>query len=66
MKNTQNLQVEAEQKNQQQKFAIQLRQTFEDTTIVEADNENEAVEKVLNDWGASYNAKVEIFSVERM
>jgi ribosomal protein L20A (L18A) len=61
-----NLQVEAEQKNQQQKYRIELRQTFEDTTIVEADNENEAVEKVLNDWGASYNAKVEIFSVERM
>ena len=61
-----NLRVEAEQKNQQQKYRIELRQTFEDTTIVEADNENEAVEKVLNDWGASYNAKVEIFSVERM
>jgi ribosomal protein L20A (L18A) len=65
MKNTQNLQVEAEQKNQQQKFAIQLRQTFEDTTIVKADNENEAVEKVLNDWGSSLNARVEILSIER-
>jgi hypothetical protein len=66
MMTNKNLQVEAEQKNQQQKYRIELRQTFEDTTIVEADNENEAVEKVLNDWGASYNAKVEIFSVERM
>jgi len=65
MKNTQNLQVEAEQKNQQQKFAIQLRQTFEDTTIVKADNENEAVEKVLNDWGSNLNARVEILSIER-
>lgn len=60
-----NLQVEAEQKNQQQKFAIQLRQTFEDTTIVKADNENEAVEKVLNDWGSNLNARVEILSIER-
>ena len=60
------LQVEAEQKNQQQKFAIQLRQTFEDTTIVKADNENEAVEKVLNDWGTSVNADVKIFSVEKL
>jgi ribosomal protein L20A (L18A) len=59
------LQVEAEQKNQQQKFAIQLRQTFEDTTIVKADNENEAVEKVLNDWGSNLNARVEILSIER-
>ena len=65
MKNTQNLQVEAEQKNQQQKFRIELRQTFEDVTIVKADNESEAVEKVLNDWGTSVNAKVEIFSVEK-
>jgi hypothetical protein len=60
------LQVEAEQKNQQQKFAIQLRQTFEDTTIVKADNESEAVEKVLNDWGTSVNADVKIFSVEKL
>ena len=59
------LQVEAEQKNQQQKFAIQLRQTFEDATIVKADNENEAVEKVLNDWGSNLNARVEILSIER-
>jgi ribosomal protein L20A (L18A) len=59
------LQVEAEQKNQQQKFAIQLRQTFEDTTIVKADNENEAVEKVLNDWGSNVNARVLILSIER-
>ena len=61
-----NLHVEAEQKNQQQKFRIELKQTFEDTTIVKADSENEAVEKVLNDWGTSVNAKVEIFSVERV
>ena len=60
-----NLQVEAEQKNKQQKFRIELRQTFEDVTIVKADNESEAVEKVLNDWGTSVNAKVEIFSVEK-
>ena len=60
-----NLQVEAEQKKQQQKFRVELRQTFEDTTIVKADNESEAVEKVLNDWGTSVNAKVEIFSGER-
>lgn len=59
------LQVEAEQKNQQQKFAIQLRQTFEDTTIVKADNEDEAVEKVLNDWGSNLNARVEILSIKR-
>ncbi len=65
MNNNKNLQVEAEQKNQQQKFRIELRQTFEDVTIVKADNESEAVEKVLNDWGASVNAKVEIFSVEK-
>ena len=65
MINNKNLQVEAEQKKQQQKFRVELRQTFEDTTIVKADNESEAVEKVLNDWGTSVNAKVEIFSVER-
>ena len=65
MNNNKNLQVEAEQKNQQQKFRIELRQTFEDVTIVKADNESEAVEKVLNDWGTSVNAKVEIFSVEK-
>ena len=65
MSNNKRLQVEAEQKNQQQKFRIELRQTFEDVTIVKADNENEAVEKVLNDWGTSVNAKVEIFSVEK-
>jgi hypothetical protein len=61
-----NLQVEAEQKNQQQKFRIELRQTFEDVTIVKADNESEAVEKVLNDWGTSVNADVKIFSVEKL
>ena len=65
MSNNKRLQVEAEQKNQQQKFRIELRQTFEDVTIVKADNESEAVEKVLNDWGTSVNAKVEIFSVEK-
>jgi len=65
MNNNKRLQVEAEQKNQQQKFRIELRQTFEDVTIVKADNESEAVEKVLNDWGTSVNAKVEIFSVEK-
>ena len=65
MSNNKSLQVEAEQKNQQQKFRIELRQTFEDVTIVKADNESEAVEKVLNDWGTSVNAKVEIFSVEK-
>jgi hypothetical protein len=65
MNNNKSLQVEAEQKNQQQKFRIELRQTFEDVTIVKADNESEAVEKVLNDWGTSVNAKVEIFSVEK-
>jgi hypothetical protein len=65
MINNKRLQVEAEQKNQQQKFRIELRQTFEDVTIVKADNESEAVEKVLNDWGTSVNAKVEIFSVEK-
>ena len=65
MNEPEKLQVEAEQKNQQQKFAIQLRQTFEDTTIVKADNENEAVEKVLNDWGSNLNARVEILSIER-
>ena len=61
-----NLQVEAEQKNQQQEFRIELRQTFEDVTIVKADNESEAVEKVLNDWGTSVNADVKIFSVEKL
>jgi hypothetical protein len=66
MNEPEKLQVEAEQKNQQQKFRIELRQTFEDTTIVEADNENEAVEKVLNDWGTSVNADVKIFSVEKL
>jgi ribosomal protein L20A (L18A) len=65
MYNNENLQVEAEQKKQQQKFAIQLRQTFEDTTVVEAENENEAVEKVLNDWGSNVNANVEILSIRR-
>lgn len=65
MNNNKSLQVEAEQKNQQQKFRIELRQTFEDVTIVKADNESEAVEKVLNDWGTSVNAKVEIFSVKK-
>jgi hypothetical protein len=66
MYNNDNLQVEVDEKNQQQKFRIELRQTFEDVTIVKADNESEAVEKVLNDWGDSVNAKVEIFSVERV
>jgi ribosomal protein L20A (L18A) len=65
MNNNKNLQVEAEQKNQQQKFRIELRQTFEDVTIVKADNESEAVEKVLNDWGSNLNARVEILSIER-
>ena len=66
MINNKNLQVEAEQKKQQQKFRVELRQTFEDTTIVKADNESEAVEKVLNDWGTSVNADVKIFSVEKL
>jgi hypothetical protein len=66
MSNNKSLQVEAEQKNQQQKFRIELRQTFEDVTIVKADNESEAVEKVLNDWGTSVNADVKIFSVEKL
>jgi hypothetical protein len=66
MSNNKSLQVEAEQKNQQQKFRIELRQTFEDVTIVKADNESEAVEKVLNDWGSSVNADVKIFSVEKL
>lgn len=66
MSNNKSLQVEAEQKNQQQKFRIELRQTFEDVTIVKADNESEAVEKVLSDWGTSVNADVKIFSVEKL
>jgi hypothetical protein len=66
MNEPEKLQVEAEQKNQQQKFRIELRQTFEDVTIVKADNESEAVEKVLNDWGTSVNADVKIFSVEKL
>ena len=65
MINNKNLQVEAEQKKQQQKFRVELRQTFEDTTIVKADNESEAVEKVLNDW-TCVNADVKILSVEKL